>query len=364
VSVVTLKFLIFIAATLAIYYICGQKYRWIIILVANICFFLASSTLALFAVFVTMTLLTWLAALLIAKLRSETTRNWIAAVTIAALVSVLIAYKELPFFSVLLNLSGKVFGSKLHIDLPAWAAPLGISYYTLILIGYLTNVLWENILEPQTNPLKMLAFSGFFPHMVSGPFSRYSDLAEPLFLGSRFQGKNLLSGAVRALWGVFKVLLVSSRLSVLVAAIFDAQQLSPAANPYVGIFVILGAGLYVMNVYMNFSGSMDIVIGVSEMFGIPLAENFNHPFVSTSLSEFWRRWHMSLGFWLKDYVLYPVLKSRWMYRIRESLLRRFGKTASKAIPTYIGMFITWFLVGFWHGGTLNYLFGSGLFFSL
>jgi len=340
-SIVSLKFFIFIAITLVTYYFCLPKWRWTVMLSASVGFFLANSSFMSFIVFAAMTLAAYSAALGVSFFKNQKIKTLIIRVTIAALVITLLLHKEIPIF----------------LDVP-----LGISYYTLILIGYLLDVSRGTVKEPQKNPLKLLLFAGYFPQMLSGPFSRYNFMKEDLFNTVKFSIRNVWNGLQRVIWGVFKVLIISTRLSVFVRLVYEAQDLPE--NPLAGIVFAGGAVLYVFMVYMNFSGSMDIVIGVSEMFGITLAENFQRPFGSANLSEIWRKWHITLGFWLKDYVLYPVLKSVWMNDIRTILKKRFNKKTVQNIPTYIGMFITWFCVGYWHGGSLKFIFGSGLFFFI
>lgn len=356
-SIVSLKFFMFIAATLLIYYICMPKQRWIVLLVASVGFFLAVSSLALLLVFLAMVMVTWGAGLSISRLTTDEAKKTIAGFTIALLATVLIFYKENVFFINIFNASMALFQSSGFLRIPDWIAPLGISYYTLILIGYILDLSWGTIQEPQKNPLKLLLFAGYFPQMTSGPFCRYNDMAPSLWSGKRFQIKSLFMGAQRIVWGLFKKLVIADRLAVPVSSVFDN-------GGHTGLIAILGVFAYVLQIYMDFSSCMDIVLGVSELFGISLAENFQRPFFSTSLSELWRKWHITLGLWLKDYVLYPVLKSRWMGAIRSAQKICSSKRAQKNIPTYIGMFITWFCVGFWHGGSWNYILGSGLFFFL
>jgi D-alanyl-lipoteichoic acid acyltransferase DltB (MBOAT superfamily) len=156
---------------------------------------------------------------------------------------------------------------------------------------------------------------------------------------------------------------LAERLAIIVSVIYGGgteEQMGTVT--YAGAYIIIGAFAYVFQLYTDFSGCMDMVIGVAQMFGIKLPENFHTPFYATSLSEFWRRWHITLGAWLKDYVLYPTLKSAWLNKIRKAIKAKFGKKAAKEIPTYIGMFITWFGIGFWHGGSWKYICASGLFF--
>jgi D-alanyl-lipoteichoic acid acyltransferase DltB (MBOAT superfamily) len=363
VSIVGLKFFVFVAATLAVYWIFRPKWRWTALLAASTLFVLIGThNYALYAVFVVMTLITWGAALVVAKVKSERARSGITAVTIVALCVALICYKELAFFVNNINLVGSLVGLDFGLKLPKWVAPFGISYFTLILIGYLLDVRWGTIAAPQKNPLKMLLFAGYFPQLTSGPFSRYNDISGALYGGARWDLRRFQFGLQRFLWGLFKKLVIAERLAVIVATIYDSKPLPLQDDIYVGLMVVIGAFVYVAQLYTDFSGCMDMVIGVSEMLGIPLAENFKRPFTATSLSEIWRKWHITLGLWLKDYALYPTLKSEWLNKVRVWCKKKLGKKAAKDIPTYIGMLIVWFCVGFWHGGLWKYICGSGLFF--
>jgi D-alanyl-lipoteichoic acid acyltransferase DltB (MBOAT superfamily) len=313
-----------------------------------------------------MTLLAWAAALWLRRAKTERVKNAVTGAAIAALAVTLICFKETAFFVNNINLAGRIAGFNVWLRQPEWIAPLGISYFTLILIGYLLDVRWGTVAEPQKNPLKMLLFAGYFPQLTSGPFTRYNDICSPLLDGEvKWDLERFQFGLQRFLWGLFKKLVIADRIAGIVREIYIGEPGLFQENIYNnGLIVAAGALAYTAQLYTDFSGCMDIVIGISALFGIPLAENFKRPFTSTSLSEIWRRWHITLGFWVKDYVLYPALKSGWMNKIREFCKRRFGKKAARDIPVYTGMFITWFCVGFWHGGESRYIFGSGLFFFI
>ncbi|MDE7262909.1 MAG: hypothetical protein K2N78_12745 [Oscillospiraceae bacterium] len=354
-SIVTLRFFMFVGVTAVLYWLCPSRWRWIVLLAASGAFMLAGSSPALCCVFAAETLLVWLAALRLRKASGERVRTAVTAGTVVLLAAVLIAYKDIAFFVHNINGLGRLAGIDIGLRMPEWAAPVGVSYYTLILIGYLLDVRWEKIGEPQRNPLKMLLFAGYFPQLTSGPFSRYGDVAETLFGGARWSLRGVQFGLQRMFWGLFKKLVLADRLAVLVGALYSGGGRT-------GTLVLAGAVLFAAQMYADFSGCMDIVLGVSEILGVPLAENFCRPFAAADLSEIWRRWHITLGLWLKDYILYPTLKSGWMQKVRKFCKKHWGKRASREIPTYIGMFITWFCVGFWHGGSWKYIFGSGLFF--
>ena len=356
-SIVTLRFFIFTAVACAEYWLCPRRGRWVVLLIASGLFLVVNTGLhpAVSAVFVGEVLLTWLAALAVRRLPGERLRTAVAGGTVVLLAAVLILYKDLLFFVSNINLAGALIGRNPGLTVPQWPSPFGISYFTLILIGYLLDVRWGTVEEPERNPLKMLLFAGYFPQMTSGPFTRYGDMAPALFAGAEWSWKRFCFGCERFLWGLFKKLVVADRMAVAVAALYSGTD-------YTGLWVPVAAAAYIGQLYADFSGCMDIVIGISEMFGVPLAENFRRPFSAVSLSELWRRWHITLGAWVRDYLMYPVLKSGWMKRVRSFCRKRLGKKASREIPSYIGMFITWFCVGFWHGGSWKYIFGSGLFF--
>lgn len=129
---------------------------------------------------------------------------------------------------------------------------------------------------------------------------------------------------------------------------------------YQGAYVLLGAVMFSLQLYTDFSGCMDIVLGTSECFGITLPENFQIPFSSTTMSEFWRRWHITLGVWFKEYVMYPLQKSAPFQKLTSFCVKKWGRKKGKKPPTYLGLLIVWFLIGYWHGGANHYIIGSGL----
>ena len=197
----------------------------------------------------------------------------------------------------------------------------------------------------------------FFPITTSGPITRYSQIKCDLFEIHSFSYENFCFGVQRVLWGFFKKLVIAERIAIVVNSAYGDEK-------YKGIMLATGMLLFAVQMYFDFSGCMDMVIGVGKMLGIILPENFTQPFFARSLSEFWRRWHITLGFWVKDYVLYPVLKSRLIQTLSQQLKTKLGKKNrfAELLPTWCGMFCVWFIVGFWHGGDWNYIFGSGLFF--
>ena len=227
--------------------------------------------------------------------------------------------------------------------------PIGISFYTLQAIGYMADVYWEKI-PAQRHLGKLALFLGFFPQIMEGPISMYEQTGEDLWKGEDLRGENLSAGWSRILWGLFKKMIVADRLYVLVKAVFEHYQ------DYSGSIVVFAAIAYTLQLYMEFSGCMDIVIGSGRLFGVRLPENFCRPFASKNAAEFWRRWHITLGAWLKTYVFYPVSVSRMVKKWNRFGKKHLGKYLTRLGATAMCLFPVWLCNGLWHGPSWHYIF--------
>ncbi len=228
-----------------------------------------------------------------------------------------------------------------------------MGYYTAQVIGYILDVYWDNI-KPQHNPFKLFLFVCFFPQLTVGPISRYEDLQD-IYEPHSLTYQNICFGCQRILWGLFKKLVISDRVGMIVNGIWTDT------GTYNGVWLWIATFLYPLQLYTDFSGCMDIVLGTAELFGIHLQENFRNPFFSKSSQEFWQRWHITLGSWARDYIYYPVLKSRLLVSLGKSSRKRFGKRIGKFIPWAVGMAVLWFVMGFWHG-SIQHIAGVSLWF--
>ena len=201
------------------------------------------------------------------------------------------------------NLNG-IFGSALPFTLEEKniLMPVGISFYTLQAIGYLADVYWGKIRAEEKLENTAL-FLAFFPQIMEGPICRYSDTAGTLYSGKPLEIDNLTDGYIRIFWGLFKKKVIADRLAIGVDAIFGNY------TSYSGAMTVFAAAAYTVQLYMEFSGCMDIIIGSGQLFGVKLPENFRQPFAAQSAAEFWRRWHITLGTWFKTYIFYPVSMS-------------------------------------------------------
>lgn len=348
-NVASAEFLIFTLISVIFYYAIPVRYRWFVLLLSSIAFIMSSNGLLLVLVMLITTTVTYFAGVLLAQNR----KKWILAIALLINMGVLIFFKEINFFvgttRGIFHLMGGAFPVK-KFDI---LAPLGISYYTLNMVSYLLDLYW-GIGVVQKNYMKFMLFAGYFPAMTSGPLLRYREIGEKLYDGHRFHYITMCHGFQRILWGFFKKFVLAERLAVVVNTIYGNY------TDYNGLYIIIAMLCFTLQLYTDFSGCIDIVLGVSELFGIRLPENFDLPFTSKSVSEFWRRWHITLGAWLKDYVLYPILKSSPWQKLGAKMKKRFGKKYGKKIPVWLGLFLSWFLIGMWHGGAWNYIVGVGL----
>lgn len=235
--------------------------------------------------------------------------------------------------------------------------PIGISFYTLQAVGYMADVYWGKI-KPEQNLGKLALFLSFFPQIMEGPISAYSQTADALWSCESLKARNLSRGFARILWGMFKKIVVADRLFVLVQAVFDNYE------NYSGVVVAAAAVAYTAQLYMEFSGCIDIVIGSGDMFGVTLPENFRQPFASRNAAEFWRRWHITLGAWFKSYVFYPVSVSRLSKNWNKFGKKHLNKHMTKVGASAIALFPVWLGNGLWHGAHWNYIFFGMYYFVI
>lgn len=369
-SLVSLTFILFFIGVMVVYYLVPGKFQWLVLLTASIIFYFWSATpYTLIYVLLSIVSVYWATRRIeVLDVRLEQTddkenrKKIMSAKRSAYLIGVIIcvgmlaALKYMNFILGNAGIIASLFGKGVAIPEVHWIASLGISFYTLQMVGYLTDVYW-GISKPQRNIAKLALFNCYFPQMISGPISRYHELEETLFGIHKFDAQKIYQGLLRILIGFFKKLVISEHLIKVTDAIYAA----PAE--YGGVFVWIGTALYVIQIYADFAGCMDIVMGVSECFGVILPENFKTPFCSTTIQEFWQRWHITLGTWLKDYIMYPILRSSLWSKYTKTVKKKWGKRAAKLIPTFTGMLILWFGMGLWHGGGWNYI-GEGIWFWL
>ena len=226
--------------------------------------------------------------------------------------------------------------------------PLGISFYTFQSMGYIIDI-YRGQYKADKNIAKFALFISYFPQIIQGPISRYDQLAQQLYKGHCFSFERVKFGVQLILWGWFKKLVIADRISIIVNTIFDNY------TEYTGAYLVLAALGYTIQIYADFSGGMDIARGVSQILGIDLVKNFERPYFATSISDFWRRWHITLGAWCRDYIFYPISFSKAFGKLGKKARKVFGDKFGKLVPVIIAQMITFITIGIWHGAEFKFI---------
>ena len=369
-TVVSGAFLLFLCITVGVYYAVPSIYRRFVLLVASITFYVMAGRWQFLPCIFLTSLVVWLGARRLAsldgelktqlqevgkdKVRKKALRAEYKSLRSRTLVGVLVlaigALCVTKFSRVVIPMMDSIAAltnNGVHMDPMMIVMPLGISYYTFSTVGYLLDIYWHRY-EVEESFLQFFLYTIYFPHILQGPISRYSRLGQELKKDIHFSERNVTHGIERIIWGFFKKLVIADRLNLLVATVYNGES-------HAGSIFLIAMLLDALMIYMDFSGYMEIVCGASQLFGIELEENFNHPFFSRTVAEFWRRWHMTLGGWFKDYVYYPISVSSWMKKLNKRNNKRFSKRTTRVISVAIPCLITWFLTGLWHGTGPNYV---------
>ena len=272
-------------------------------------------------------------------------------------LGMLLFFKYTGFLALNANFLLGVLGVSVKITIPAWAAPVGISFYTLQAVSYIADI-YLGRLEAEVNLCRVALYMSFFPTLMEGPICRYADTARRLYEGTPISWENLTRGSQRIIWGLFKKLVIADRLDILVKTVFKGYE------QYDGAVVAVAALCYTVQLYAEFSGCMDIVIGSGEVFGIKLPENFRQPFFSRTASEFWTRWHITLGAWFRDYIFYPVSMSGFAKNLNREGRKRLGPVYGGIPAAACALFAVWLCNGIWHGSGWHYIFFGMYYFVL
>ncbi len=308
------------------YYLAKKEYRNYILLVASLFFYAWGEPIYLVLILVSIAL-NYIFALLVDRFRDNAKlANIIIGITVAANMSVLGYYKYSAFLITNLN-------SFLGINLPLrnLTLPIGISFFTFQALAYVIDVKKNNG-KVQKNPLNLALYISFFPKLMAGPILRYGDFEAQL--QDRNESSLLFSEGVRRfIFGLGKKIILANTFAQITDTVFAADIASQA----IGI-AWLGAVSYTIQIYFDFSGYSDMAIGLGKMFGFQIPENFNYPYISRSITEFWRRWHISLSTWFRDYVYIPL-----------------GGSRNGIGHQIINLFVVWCFTGLWHGANWTFI---------
>lgn len=375
----SLNFILFVALTVLVYFLFPfKKQKWTVLLVASYVFYLfAGYKYVAFILFTTVS--TYLFALWINRIgvKSKETlklnkQTWdrdkkkkfknsikhkkrlVMALVLVVNFGILAFLKYYNFFAGSLNDVMGMFGIGFSAPTLKLFLPLGISFYTFQSMGYIVDVYREKV-APEKNIAKLALFVSFFPQIIQGPISFYDQLAHQLYEPHKFDFTRFKYGMELILWGFFKKLIIADRA---VVAINTVTADYAAYNGTTLTFTIL---LYALQLYADFSGGIDISRGVAQIFGIDMVDNFKRPYFAKSINDYWRRWHITLGAWLKNYLFYPLAMSNLFINASKKMKgTKFGSTKAgahiaKVLPTSIASLIVFLVVGIWHGANWKYV---------
>ncbi len=350
-----------------LYYLIPKRFHSLILLAADVLFYACAGWQGLVYISVTI-VVSWLAGCLMGnslekqksflkspegkelsredrkawKKKQEAYRKRVMILALLVDLGILAALKYTNFL--IFNVNSLFSANLAGVD---WVLPMGISFYTFQTVSYVIDVYWEKV-EPERNLLRVALFTSFFPLLVQGPISRFGDLKETLFSEHRFDYKGASFGLQRILWGYFKKLVVADRLLPAVSALCGSPE------QYNGAYALIGALFYAAELYADFTGGIDITIGVAQVLGIEVKENFIRPYFSRNIAEYWRRWHISMGTWFKDYIFFPMSAAPRLMRLSKKIRKRWDGFGRK-LPVYMATIVTWFLTGLWHGAAWNFV---------
>ncbi len=351
-SYVSLIFFVFIAFVSILYFAMPMDKRWIVLLIASIVFYL-SFTPAMLPFMLLMSAIAWQTGLKIEKIYNENLPEDITPKEKRAEIAKRRPRARVILKCVLVFAIGALAFFKFARKLPFGFAgsiivPLGISYYTFSIIAYIVDIYYAKI-SAEKNYFKFTLFVSYFPKIVEGPIARYNKMSD-LFEGHAFDYDRVCKGIQLMMWGIIKKLIIVERL------LPQINRLYSNVSEYSGSTLAFMAFWVLVESYADFSGCMDIGLGVSQIFGIDLERNFRRPFFSQSASEFWRRWHMSLGVFMKDYVYMPIVSSSWLSKMMQFARKKIGPRAGKVVMQTVPTIVVWLLTGLWHGTGSTYIF--------
>ena len=332
----SLVFLIYLVIVLTLYYCLPHKFRWMMLLAASYIFYAYWDFYLVFLILST-TLVSYLAGVFLEKTQNQAVKNLLMVLTLVVCLGFLLFFKYFNFLSLSVTSLIRFFGGQTDDFLLNLILPVGISFYTFQTLSYVIDV-YRGSIEAEKHFGYYALFVSFFPQLVAGPIERPENLLPQLKQEHKLEANNLLEGFKILAAGFVKKVVIADMLAVYVNAVYNSSDF----NSVTGLAVLIATLLFMVQIYCDFSGYSDIATGCAKMLGIELMVNFNRPFISESLSEFWARWHISLSSWFKDYVYLPMN------------YRAMGKKHLEA-RIYFNLIILFLISGLWHGANWTFV---------
>lgn len=360
---------VFLTLSFAVYYLVPLRRRWLVLLVGS-CLFSVLNSGWLFCSLLATAAVSWRAGIRLngiddaltaacenaaseekAALRETAQKKKHRVVALALIIAfgLLVFFKYYNFLGQsidkLLALAGapEIFPFLGNLKLP-----LGISFYTLMAASYVLDVYRGKYRASESFP-KVLLFLSFFPEIVEGPIGRFDRLSDQLTEGHAYDSHRCALAVQLILWGILKKLVIADRANGIVSEIFTNHA------QYSGLTVVFAAALYTLQIYADFSGMIDVSRGSAELFGVTLDQNFQRPFFSHTVGEFWRRWHITLGTWLKEYIFFPASLSKRSISLRRWAQQHLKPYYANLLPLSRALLFVWAMNGIWHGSGWKYL---------
>ena len=350
-NLTTVQFAVFVMIVLTIYYIVPQKHQWKCLLLSNLLFLWFAGVESILAVFL-IGGISYTAAIFITKKNDDViaqTRNLAGTVTeqkkAAKKIKKEVKQQNSRILAIGIALIVGIWMSS-KTGVIQWFTPVAISYYSFIAISYVADVC-QGKYGAETNFARYLTFLSFFPQLTEGPFSRYEIINREINKRHCFSLAQMEKGVMRMLYGYVKKMVLADSLWLILAPLLEQEH----AGNWSTVLLIM---LLPLQQYADFSGCMDIVIGLSELLGITLPENFRSPIFSKSIDEVWRRWHITLGAFCKDYIFYPVALNRTINKLGKKIGKR-STSWGKFFPVMTSLLCVWTFMGIWHGLSWKFL---------
>lgn len=320
-NITDFSFFIFLIITWIAYYATPLKSRWIPLLLGSVVFYCFAGFDALIVMSITV-----VTTYIFSRILENNKKKIFITLPLLINFGIMIFAKYTGF--ILSNIPGIDDAGSITAKI---IVPLGISFYTFQSVAYLVEIYKEKF-KPERNFAKFALYITFFPHIIQGPIARFDQLAPQIFNGNKFDYDKNVKGVLIILWGILKKIVIAERLGMVVCGIFDSGDYNST------FFVIAGAVLYAIQLYADFSGYVNIASGVALCFGIELAPNFDTPYFARNISDFWRRWHISLSSWLRDFIYIPL-----------------GGNRKGKFRKNLNLFATFFVSGIWHGANWTFV---------
>jgi D-alanyl-lipoteichoic acid acyltransferase DltB (MBOAT superfamily) len=339
----SIEFLLFLPIVTFFYYIIPPRIRWLFLLGASYLFFISWIPVYIVLILIS-TLIGYITAIKVENEGNLNVRRRFLYISLFTNLGILILFKYFNFFNGIFRAIWETVGATYPIPDLQLVVPLGISFYTFLILGYSIDV-YHRRLRAERNIGIFALFVSFFPQLAAGPIERGRNMLPQFKASHSFDYERVTCGLLRIVWGFYKKVVVADRLGLLVDAVYS----NPTA--YTGNPLILATFAFSLQIYCDFSAYSDIAIGAAQILGFKLMENFQQPYFSKSVPEFWRTWHISLSTWFRDYIFFPL---------RRSMLKSSNSNTDDLAPLVVPPLVTMLLSGLWHGANWTFVIWGGI----